>query len=139
MYFNQVTLCGFVGNVQIFDQEVKKPCARLTLATHRRFKINGEVQEKTLWHTLCCFGKQVEIVKSKVSVGSQLLVVGELDYQDWTDEQGDKHTKTQINVRQFLIMDRAKAEGKGAVDVYQEWMNEQKPSQKPKSKINGGK
>ena len=133
MYFNQVSLCGFVGSVQIFDEEVKKPCARISLATHKRFKSKeGEVQEKTQWHTLVCFGKHVKVVKEKISAGSQLLIVGELDYQEWTSEQGEKRNNTQIIVRNFLILDSEK--GKGAVDAYQQWMAEEQQAPKTKFK-----
>jgi len=100
MYENTVNLVGFVGQVNLYENEGKKPFAKLTLATTKHYtNKNGEKVEKTAWHTLQCFGHLIDAIKGRVEKGSYLSVSGELEYDEWQTEAGEKRTAAVISVK----------------------------------------
>jgi single-strand DNA-binding protein len=100
---NEVTLIGHVGR----DPEIRytqsgEPIANFTLATSERWKNKaGEQQEKTQWHRLDVFGKPAQFIRDYVKKGTKLLVRGSIDYQEWTDKDGNKSYGTKIKVSGF--------------------------------------
>ncbi|MCH7472922.1 single-stranded DNA-binding protein [bacterium] len=106
---NRVMLIGHVGR----DAEVRytqsgRAVANFSLATSERYtaRDSGEVQEKTEWHNIVCWGRQAEIAGQYVKKGKQLYVEGRLETRNWVDPQGVKHYKTEINCRNFQFLGR---------------------------------
>ena len=95
---NQVTLIGNVGQ----DPEVRyggngNAITNVSLATNEGYKDKeGNKVDKTSWHRLVFFGKLAEIVGEYVRKGSQIAVVGKIDYNKWTDKEGVEKYTTQI-------------------------------------------
>lgn len=110
MNHNQVELCGFVGNIRAYDgAKDKQPFASASLATHYRFSNKaGEMKEKTAWHNLVFFGSRAVEAKKEISKGTQLFIIGQLDYQVDTDSNGQECTKTIIKVAKFFVLDHHK-------------------------------
>ena len=108
MYVNNVKLIGFVGKVNVYESESKKPYASVTLATNKSYKnSDGErVTTKPAWHILHFFGNAVDVVKDRVSKGTYLYVSGELDYDKWETKKGDKRVTAFINVQKFIVLER---------------------------------
>lgn len=108
MFENKVALVGYVGQVDHYETDGKKPFAKLTLATTKRFSNkSGEKVAKTTWHTLHCFGKLAESIKGRVQKGSYLSVSGELDYGEWQTESGDKRYSAVIHVNNlYQLIDK---------------------------------
>lgn len=105
MYENTVKLVGFVGQVTSYNNEGKKPFTKLTLATTKRYtNKDGEKVEKTAWHTLRCFGKLAESVNNRIDKGSYLSVTGELEYDEWQTEAGEKRTSTVVSVKKLYLL-----------------------------------
>lgn len=80
--------------------------ANISLATTERWTKDGEKKEKTSWHRLVFFGPMVEkVIVPYVKKGSQILVEGTIDYQEWTDkESGDKKYATNIKCSALKLM-----------------------------------
>jgi len=94
MAVNKVILIGNVGR----DPETRttqsgSTIAKFSVATSERF---GEGKEKTDWHNVTAFGKLAEIVSKYVSKGSQVCVIGRINYSSWDGNDGQKKYRTEI-------------------------------------------
>ena len=102
---NRVILVGNVGA----DPEVRrtptgKTVAHLSLATNRRFRVNGELQERTDWHRLTFWDGAAETVDQYVGCGNRLYVEGRLQYGSY-DRDGQTVPTTDIVVQEFVFLD----------------------------------
>ncbi|MAZ39472.1 MAG: single-stranded DNA-binding protein [Legionellales bacterium] len=103
--FNQVILMGYVGSDPQVSGEGKKPFARFSLATNKRYKVENEIKEETHWHNLVSFNGVVDIVKDYVKKGSKVQIIGELANNNWTDKEGNEHIQSNVLVNQIILMD----------------------------------
>lgn len=100
------------------DPEVKTvgsgtTLCQFTLANSRKFKVNGEEREETLFIDCKAWGKPGEIIGQYMKKGSSILIEGELRLEKWDGQDGAKHSKHVINVEKFQFGDK-KPEGEGA-------------------------
>lgn len=114
---NKAQLIGNVGK----DPEVRylegnqgstSKVASFTLATTDRYKDrNGELRENTEWHSVTAFGSVTDVIEKYVRKGTQLYVEGKLRTQSWTDQQGQKKSRTEIVAQNIqLLGSRAQGE-----------------------------
>jgi single-strand DNA-binding protein len=95
---NKVILVGNLGKDPATrstpnGQEV----ATLTVATSEKFKgKDGEMQERTEWHTVVVWGKQAESCGKYLSKGRQVYVEGRLATRKWTDKEGAERYTTEV-------------------------------------------
>ena len=107
---NTVSLIGRLG----MDPEVTKfesgsMLARFSLATTDGYKDkNGEWVNNTEWHHIVAWGKSAELVKDKLQKGTEIALEGKLENDSYTTKEGEKRTKTQIKMREFVIINRVK-------------------------------
>src|SRR5579871_1523680 len=89
---NKVILIGNLGK----DPEVRRttsgdPIVNLSIATSEswRDKQSGERKEKTEWHRVVIFNKNLADVAEKyLRKGSKVYVEGQLQTRKWTDKDG---------------------------------------------------
>lgn len=99
-HLNKVTLIGTVGK----DPTIRytaggSPVASFSLATGERWNDkSGQRQESTQWHNIVAFGKTAEIVRDYVVKASPLYIEGKLKYSDYTNKDGIKVYKTEIEI-----------------------------------------
>ena len=95
---NKVILVGNLGKDPATrstpnGQEV----ATLTVATSEKFKgKDGEMQERTEWHTVVVWGKQAESCGKYLTKGRQVYVEGRLATRKWTDKEGAERYTTEV-------------------------------------------
>ena len=109
---NRVILVGNAGA----DPEVRrtpsgKTVAHLSLATNRRFRVNGELQERTDWHRLTFWAGAAETVEQYVRSGNRLYVEGRLQYGSY-DRDGQAVPTTDIVVQEFVFLDSTGDDGR---------------------------
>ena len=109
---NRVILVGNAGA----DPEVRrtpsgKTVAHLSLATNRRFRVNGELQERTDWHRLTFWAGAAETVEQYVRSGNRLYVEGRLQYGSY-DRDGQAVPTTDIIVQEFVFLDSTSDDGR---------------------------
>lgn len=97
---NKVILSGHIGK----DPEVTylpdgKQVTKVTLATSNNYKgKDGKWIEKSAsWHTLVAFGRFAEQL-AEYRKGNKLEVEGKIQYRQWEDKGGVKHTTAEIIV-----------------------------------------
>ncbi len=118
---NKVILVGNLGK----DPEVRRmqsgdAVVNLSLATSEtwRDKASGERKEKTEWHRVVIFNKNLaEVAEKYLRKGSKVYVEGALQTRKWTDKDGAEKYSTEIVLQNFrgeLTMLDSKGEGGGS-------------------------
>jgi single-strand DNA-binding protein len=117
---NKVILVGNLGK----DPEVRRmqsgdPVVNLSVATSEtwRDKASGERKEKTEWHRVVIFNKNLaEVAEKYLRKGSKVYVEGSLQTRKWTDKDGQEKYSTEIVLQNFrgeLTMLDTKGGGEG--------------------------
>ena len=117
---NKVILVGNLGK----DPEVRRttsgdPIVNLSLATSEswRDKSSGERKEKTEWHRVVIFNKNLADVAEKyLRKGSKVYVEGQLQTRKWTDKDGAEKYSTEVVLQNFngtLVMLDGRSGGEG--------------------------
>ncbi|HKY18407.1 MAG TPA: single-stranded DNA-binding protein [Rhizomicrobium sp.] len=117
---NKVILVGNLGK----DPEVRRmtsgdPVVNLSIATSEswRDKASGERKEKTEWHRVVIFNKNLADVAEKyLRKGSKVYVEGQLQTRKWTDKDGAEKYSTEVVLQNFrgeLTMLDGKSGGEG--------------------------
>jgi single-strand DNA-binding protein len=102
---NKVILVGNLGK----DPEVRRmqsgdPVVNLSLATSEtwRDKSSGERKEKTEWHRVVIFNKNLaEVAEKYLRKGSKVYVEGSLQTRKWTDKDGAEKYSTEVVLQNF--------------------------------------
>lgn len=75
-----------------------------SVATTERWTAQaGEKVEKTEWHNVVVFGKQVDWLKERVSKGIKVYVEGPLKYNEYQNKDGANVRKAFISARKVEI------------------------------------
>ena len=118
---NKVILVGNLGK----DPEVRRttagdPIVNLSLATSEswRDKASGERKEKTEWHRVVIFNKNLaEVAEKYLRKGSKVYVEGQLQTRKWTDKDGAEKYSTEVVLQNFrgelTMLDGRGGEGGG--------------------------
>src|SRR5215475_6151131 len=118
---NKVILVGNLGK----DPEVRRmqsgdPVVNLSIATSEtwRDKASGERKEKTEWHRVVIFNKNLADVAEKyLRKGSKVYVEGQLQTRKWTDKDGQEKYTTEVVLQNFrgelTMLDTRGGEGGG--------------------------
>jgi single-strand DNA-binding protein len=110
MSVNKVTIVGRVGQ----DPELKftpsgAAVCNFSVATSERYKDKSENwQEKTEWHRVVVWGKLAEVCNQKLSKGDKVYLEGKLEYRQWDDKNGVKHTSAEVKVTTMEVMESKK-------------------------------
>ena len=102
---NKVILVGNLGK----DPEVRRmtsgePVVSFSLATSEswRDKSSGERKEKTEWHNVVVFNKNLADVAEKyLKKGAKVYVEGQLQTRKWTDKDGAEKYSTEVVLQNF--------------------------------------
>ena len=118
---NKVILVGNLGK----DPEVRRmtsgePVVNLSIATSEswRDKASGERKEKTEWHRVVIFNKNLaEVAEKYLRKGSKVYVEGQLQTRKWTDKDGAEKYSTEVVLQNFrgelTMLDGRGGEGGG--------------------------
>ena len=66
---------------------------------------NGTQKQRVCYIDARCFGKTAEAVSKHLAKGAPVFVAGRLDFDQWTDNAGAKHSKHSLTLDtvQFLM------------------------------------
>lgn len=109
---NSVSLIGNLGlDPEVTNLEKGGMLARFNVATHDSYKDkNGEWQDRTEWHRVIAWGKSAELCAKILKKGASVAIEGKLENESYTDKDGNKRYTTQIRLREFMLINREKAE-----------------------------
>ncbi|MEE8488078.1 MAG: single-stranded DNA-binding protein [Gemmatimonadota bacterium] len=108
---NRVILVGNAGS----DPDIQRTAsgttvAHLSLATNRRTKVNGELQERTDWHRLTFWAAAAETIEQYVRRGNRLYVEGRIEYGSF-DRDGQSVPTADVVVQEFVLLDGSGEDG----------------------------
>ena len=103
--FNQITLLGNVGNLEVKTFSNGGKIVEASLATGKRWKDrNGNQHEETQWHRLVISGALADTAERYVQKGDSLFVQGEMTYRQWETREGEKRTSPEVRVLSLQLM-----------------------------------
>jgi single-strand DNA-binding protein len=114
---NKVILIGNLGQ----DPELRytgsgTAVCNLRLATNESYKdSNGELVEKTEWHSVVAWARLAEICGEYLKKGSQVYFEGSLQTRQWEDRDGNTRYTTEVKAREMMMLDN-KGGGGGGYD-----------------------
>lgn len=117
---NKVILIGNLGA----DPEVRypnnnpQPITNLRVATSENWKDKntGDMQERTEWHRIVCFGRLAEIARDYARKGSKLYIEGSIRTNKWQDQSGQDRYTTEIHANTIELLDSKQGSGTASFD-----------------------
>lgn len=104
---NKVILIGRLGQ----DPKLRytgsgTAVCNLSIATDDSYTDNdGELVERTEWHSVVCWAGLAETVEEYLETGSQVYVEGRLQTREWTDNDGNTRYSTEVVARTVQFLD----------------------------------
>lgn len=111
---NKVQLIGNLGQTpEIISFENGNKLAKIRLATNEVYKnAEGEKVESVQWHNAIAWGKQAEVIEKYVTKGQEIALEGKLVTRSYENKEGEKRTKTEIQINELLMLGRKEEEAK---------------------------
>jgi single-strand DNA-binding protein len=79
--------------------------ANTAIATSRKFTSNGEKKEEVCFVDITFFARSAEVANQYLRKGSKILVEGRLNFDQWTDANGQKRSKHSVVVETMQMLD----------------------------------
>jgi single-strand DNA-binding protein len=97
MSLNKILIIGNLGS----DPNVRylpsgKPAASFSVATNRRYKIEGQLKEEVEWFSVVAFGRLAEICAEFLKKGKPVFIEGRMKTRSWTDANNAIHYRTEV-------------------------------------------
>jgi len=101
--------CLFMGNITRDPELSYTPgqvaVIKFGLAINKKWKDqSGNQKEKVCFIDCVAFAKTAEVIGQYVKKGDPIFVRGELDFQQWTAQDGSKRSKHAVNVNSFQFL-----------------------------------
>jgi len=88
---NRSVVVGRVGqDPELRTSKAGNPWCTFSVATNRNRKVGEEWVEETDWHRIKVFGRDAEQCQRFLRRGSMVGIEGQLNYEKWTDDEGQK-------------------------------------------------
>ena len=98
--FNKIILVGnLTRDIEVKYTQGGMAISKTAIATSRKFKSNtGEQKEEVCFVDITFFGRSAEVANQYLRKGSKILVEGRLQFEQWTDQNGQKRSKHGVSV-----------------------------------------
>jgi single-strand DNA-binding protein len=112
---NKVILIGNLGG----DPELRysqggTAVCNMSLATNEQYTdAEGNVVQRTEWHDIAAFGRLGEICEEYLSKGSQVYFEGQLQTNEWKDQEGNARYSTEVKALDMMFLDGNRQGGAG--------------------------
>lgn len=105
--YNKIILVGnLTRDIELRYSQNGSAIAKSTLATSRKFTLNGEKKEETCFIDITFFGRSGEVANQYLRKGSKILIEGRLNFEQWVDQQsGQKRSKHSVIVETMQMLD----------------------------------
>ena len=104
---NKVILIGNLGQ----DPELRytgsgTAVCNIRLATNESYKDqDGQLVEKTEWHSVVAWSRLAEICGEYLKKGSRVYFEGSLQTRSWEDRDGNTRYTTEVKAREMMMLD----------------------------------
>lgn len=107
---NKAQVIGNLGadpKVTIINNGQTKVASFSVATTERGYTTQSgvQVQEKTEWHNIVCFGKLADVVDKYLKKGSKVFIEGKMRTRSYEDRNGIKRSVMEINAEVMEMLD----------------------------------
>lgn len=124
---NKAILIGNLGR----DPEIRytpsgQAVASFTIATSEKWRDkDGQMQERTDWHNIVCWGRQAELANQYLKKGRPVYLEGRIQNRSYDDKEGNKKYISEIVVQRLQFLggrpeDGGAASSGGGTGTHQE-------------------
>ena len=104
--YNKITLVGnLTRDIELHYSKAGAGIAKTAIATTRKYTSNGEKKEEVCFVDITFFGRSAEIANQYLRKGSKCLIDGRLNFEQWTDQNGQKRSKHSVTVETMQMLD----------------------------------
>ena len=106
--YNKIILIGnLTRDVELKYAQVGTAIANFGLAVNKQWKDrnSGEKREEVCYIDVSIFGAAAEVANSHLGKGRRILVEGELVFEQWQDQSGQKRSKHKVRCDAFKFLD----------------------------------
>lgn len=131
--YNKVILVGnLTRDIELRYTQGGMGIASSSIATSRKFTVNGEKKEEVCFVDITFFARSAEIANQYLRKGSKILVEGRLNFDQWVDQNGQKRSKHSVVVETMQMLD-SKGGNQSSGDEYpaQQGQSAQQDYQQP--------
>ena len=109
MSVNRVFLVGFCGrDPELRYTQIGKALCRFSVATVEKWGgRDGNLNERTTWHNITCWGGQAEWASENIRKGSEVYIEGSISVRLWDDRDGRKHKEVGVNARDLKLVGKS--------------------------------
>lgn len=109
---NQIVLAGHISKEPALSfLPSQTAVCNFALAINEKYtNSDGDKCEKVCFIDCSIFGKRAEAFNKYLSKGQPVLITGKLNYQQWTSDDGSKHSKHEVTVKDFNFLSSGKKE-----------------------------
>ncbi len=131
---NKVILIGNLGQ----DPELRytgsgTAVCNMRLATNESYRdSDGQLVDKTEWHSVVAWARLAEICGEYLKKGSQVYFEGSLQTRSWEDRDGNTRYTTEVKAREMMILSSRDGSGGGSYDRSEDF--DQSGSQQPQQR-----
>ena len=103
---NKVMIIGHLGR----DPEMRytpsgRPVTTFSVATSRTWNTSdGGRRTETEWFNVVAWSNLAEICKQHLNKGSLVYIEGRLQTRHWDDQEGNKHTSTEVVANEMIML-----------------------------------
>ncbi len=105
--YNKVILVGnLTRDIELRYSGTGTAIAKSAIATNRKYKrADGTQVDDTCFIDITLFGRAGEIANQYLKRGSKILVEGRLQFEQWSDQNGNKRSKHSVTVESMQMLD----------------------------------
>lgn len=105
--FNKVVMVGnLTRDVELRYLNTGSALATIGLASNRRYKkADGTQVDDTCFVDVTLFGRTAEVANQYLRKGSKVLIEGRLNFESWTDQQGNRRSRHTIVAESMQMLD----------------------------------
>lgn len=138
---NKAQVIGNLGadpKVTIINNGQTKVASFSVATTERGYTTQSgvQVQEKTEWHNIVCFGKLADVVDKYLKKGSKVFIEGKMRTRSYEDRNGVKRSVMEINAEVMEMLD-GKQQNQQQQQYEQQQHNAQPAQQQPQYSSQG--
>ncbi|MFA6760761.1 MAG: single-stranded DNA-binding protein [Sulfuricurvum sp.] len=104
--YNKVILVGnLTRDIELRYTQGGMAVASSAIATSRKYTHNNEKKEEVCFVDITFFARSAEVANQYLRKGSKILVEGRLNFEQWSDQSGQKRSKHSVVVETMQMLD----------------------------------
>jgi len=137
---NSVHIIGnMTRDVELRYSQGGTAIASIGVAVNKKVKnASGAYEDKPVFIDVTAFGKTAETLNQYFRKGSKIGIDGELNFEQWTDQQGQKRSKLSVIMNRLHFIDKKDDSNQGGQAPQQNYGQQPQPQYQPQGQQHYG-